>query len=84
MTGGGRGIDRAIALAYAREGAHVTLAARSGSEIEAMAKDVRSIGQRALALPIDVADPAQIEQMVDLTLDEFGTVDILVNNAGIV
>lgn len=84
VTGAGRGIGRAIALAYAREGAHAVVAARTASEIEAVAEEVRRLGQRALAMPTDMADPVQVERMVQRTLDEFGTVDILVNNAGVV
>ncbi|MFQ5340494.1 MAG: SDR family NAD(P)-dependent oxidoreductase [Anaerolineae bacterium] len=84
VTGGGRGIGRAIALAYAREGAHVVVAALTANEIEAVAEEVRGLDRRALAVLTDVADPAQVERMVQRTLDEFGAVDILVNNAGVV
>ena len=80
ITGGGRGIGRAIAVAFSQEGADVVVAARSRNEIEAVAQCLET---RALATPTDVSDPAQIQQLVDRTIAEFGRVDILVNNAGI-
>lgn len=83
ITGGGRGIGRAVALGYAREGAQVVVAARTQAEVNAVADEVRGLGQRALALTCDVADEAQIKEAVAKTLAEFGKVDILVNNAGI-
>jgi 3-oxoacyl-[acyl-carrier protein] reductase len=83
ITGGGRGIGRAVALGYAREGAHVVVAARTGSEVEAVADEVRALGQRALAVPCDVTDEAQVKTAISAALAEFGRVDVLVNNAGI-
>jgi 3-oxoacyl-[acyl-carrier protein] reductase len=83
ITGGGRGIGRAVALGYAREGAHLVVVARTQSEVAAVADEVRATGQRALAVTCDVADEAQIKEAVAQTLTEFGRIDILVNNAGI-
>ena len=83
VTGAGRGIGRATALALAREGAGVTLAARTAAEIEAVAEEIRALGREALAVPTDVADQAAVQAMVAHTIDRFGTVDILVNNAGV-
>jgi NAD(P)-dependent dehydrogenase (short-subunit alcohol dehydrogenase family) len=83
ITGGGRGIGRAVALGYAREGAQVALVARTQTEVEAVANEVRALGQRALALTGDVADEAQVKDVVAKTIAEFGKIDILVNNAGI-
>ena len=83
VTGAGRGIGRATALALAREGAGVTLAARTGAEIEAVAEEIRTLGREALAVPTDVADQAAVQAMVAQTIDRFGKVDILVNNAGV-
>ena len=80
ITGGGRGIGRAIAIAFSQEGADVVVAARSRNKIEAVAEGLET---RALAIPTDVSDPAQIQQLVGRTITEFGRVDILVNNAGI-
>ena len=83
VTGAGRGIGRATALAFARAGADVVLAARTGAEIEAVAEEVRQTGREALAVPTDVANKAAVVAMVQQTLDRFGKVDILVNNAGV-
>lgn len=83
ITGGGRGIGRETALAFAREGADVVLSARSVSEIEAVADEVRALGRRALAVSTDVAQKSQVDAMVKQTLDAFSKVDILVNNAGV-
>jgi len=77
VTGGGRGIGRAIAEAFAREGARVVVtAARQLKEIEAVAA---GIGGRALLA--DVASPAAVQRLADAVLTEFGRIDILVNNA---
>jgi NAD(P)-dependent dehydrogenase (short-subunit alcohol dehydrogenase family) len=82
ITGGGRGIGRAIALKFAGEGAAVVLAARTASEIEAVAREVRNAGDRAAAVPTDVADETQCQRVVREAEAQFGKVDILVNNAG--
>jgi len=87
ITGGGRGIGRAIALKFAEEGASVLVAARTASEVEAVAEEIRSRGLgtsgRAVALAADVSQPAGCEQIYRAAVDAFGAVDILVNNAGI-
>ena len=83
VTGGGRGIGRAAALAFAQEGAHLVLVARSVSEIEAVAEEVRSVGREALPVQTDVANKSDVDSMVQQTLERFGKVDILVNNAGV-
>ncbi len=82
ITGGGRGIGRAIALKFAKEGATVVVAARTKTEIDGVAKEVRAAGGRALAFSVDVADEKQCESAVLAARAEFGRVDILVNNAG--
>jgi 7-alpha-hydroxysteroid dehydrogenase len=82
VTGAGRGIGRGIALAFAEMGAHVVCAARSEAEIEAVAEEARRFGVRALAVPCDVTDPAQLEDVTRRTMEEFGRIDLLVNNAG--
>ena len=82
ITGGGTGIGRGAALVLARYGADVVLAARRPEPLETTAKDIEALGRRALALPTDVTDSAQCQQLVDTTLEEFGRVDMLVNNAG--
>jgi NAD(P)-dependent dehydrogenase (short-subunit alcohol dehydrogenase family) len=76
ITGGGRGIGRAIALAFAREGMRIAVAARTAEQVEQVA---REIGDGAIALVCDVADP----ESVALMFERVGDVDILVNNAGI-
>lgn len=83
ITGGGRGIGRATALAFAAEGADIVLAARTDGEISAVAEEVRALGKRALAIPTDVQHKVAVDAMVAQTLDTFGKVDILVNNAGV-
>jgi 7-alpha-hydroxysteroid dehydrogenase len=82
VTGGGRGIGQAIALAFAEQGADVVISARTESEIEATARRARDVGRRALAVPCDVTTAAQLDALVERTLGEFGRVDLLVNNAG--
>ena len=83
VTGGGRGIGRAIALAFAREGAHVAVTARTGVELAAVAAEIRALGRQALAVPCDVAERAQVDAAVRQVADGLGAVEILVNNAGI-
>jgi 3-oxoacyl-[acyl-carrier protein] reductase len=84
VTGGGRGLGRAAALALAQEGAKVTVAARTVIEIEKVAGEIRALGRRALAIQTDVSDAAAVKAMVGETVDQFGTVDILVNCAGVI
>lgn len=83
VTGAGRGIGRAIALAFAREGAHLVLAARTLHEVKATAEGVRALGRRALSLRTDVSQKQDVEAMVASTLAEFSRIDILVNNAAV-
>jgi NAD(P)-dependent dehydrogenase (short-subunit alcohol dehydrogenase family) len=82
VTGGGRGLGREMALAFAEEGANLVLVARTQSEIETVAQEVRALGRRALAVPTDVSVEEQVNRMAQRTADEFGRIDILVNNAG--
>ena len=82
VTGSGRGIGRAIALAYAGEGADLCLAARTSSQIESVAKEVRALSRRAVAVQADVTDRHQVDELATKVADAFGRVDILVNNAG--
>ena len=83
ITGGGRGIGKAVALAYAREGADIAVVARSSHEIEQAVSDVKDLGRRALAIQADVSQPADVKRMVAAVLEEFGKVDILFNAAGV-
>jgi NAD(P)-dependent dehydrogenase (short-subunit alcohol dehydrogenase family) len=83
ITGGGRGIGEAIALAMAREGARLALAARTAIEVEQVAGRVRSGGGQAVAMAADVSRLADVERLVALAMDTYGQVDILVNAAGV-
>ena len=83
VTGGGKGIGKAIALAFAAEGATVVVAARTRSKLEETVKEIESKGGRAKAVQTDVSDEKQVQQMVAQTVDEYGQIDILVNNSGI-
>ncbi|MET0593680.1 MAG: glucose 1-dehydrogenase [Polyangiaceae bacterium] len=82
VTGASAGIGRGAALAFAEVGAHVVVAARTEDKLERVAATIREGGTRALAVACDVNDPAQVKQVVDRTIAEFGRVDIVVNNAG--
>lgn len=83
VTGGGQGIGLAIAVGMAKAGADVVVTSRNQANIEKAAEQIRGIGRRSLAIQCDVAEREQIQNVVKLTMDEFGRIDILVNNAGI-
>jgi NAD(P)-dependent dehydrogenase (short-subunit alcohol dehydrogenase family) len=83
VTGSGRGIGRAIALAFAREGASVAVNSLHGETAEPTAEDVRRLGRKAVAIVADVSVEDQVNAMVDRTVQELGGLDILVNNAGV-
>jgi len=83
ITGGGRGIGRAIALAFAREGAHVAVVARSQSQVDAVAAEARALGRKAVALACDIGDRGQVDATVRAAVEALGPIQILVNNAGI-
>jgi 3-oxoacyl-[acyl-carrier protein] reductase len=82
ITGGSKGIGKAIATAFSEAGASVALAARGREDLDQAAKEIEAAGGRALAVPTDVTDPKQAQRLVERTVAELGTVDILVNNAG--
>jgi NAD(P)-dependent dehydrogenase (short-subunit alcohol dehydrogenase family) len=82
ITGGGRGIGRAISRKFASEGAAVVVAARTTSEIETVAQEIRDAGGRASAVRTDVADEQQCGHLVRTAEAQYGRIDILVNNAG--
>jgi 7-alpha-hydroxysteroid dehydrogenase len=82
VTGAGQGIGRGIALGLAEAGAHLVLAARTLSDLEAVAAEIDARGRRALVVPTDVTDSPALEVLVAQTVAEFGRLDILVNNAG--
>ncbi len=82
ITGSGRGIGRAIALAYAREGAKLALAARNESELQETVSVVSELGAEALAVRTDVTSQKDTERLADRVVERFGRIDLLVNNAG--
>jgi 3-oxoacyl-[acyl-carrier protein] reductase len=84
VTGGARGIGRAIALALAREGADVAICDIDLKGAEEVARRVRELGRRGLAFKADISQREEVRGMVQEILNHFGRVDILVNNAGII
>ncbi|QSW98090.1 SDR family NAD(P)-dependent oxidoreductase [Haloterrigena alkaliphila] len=82
VTGGGRGIGRAIATELAAAGAAVVPSARSRGEIEAVASEIEDDGGEALAVAADVTDPDAVDDVIERTADAFGGIDVVVNNAG--
>lgn len=83
ITGAGRGIGRAMAIAFAREGARVVAAARSEDEIAETAWLVQELGREAVALPVDVRSAASLATLVEQALAAFGHIDVLVTSAGV-
>jgi NAD(P)-dependent dehydrogenase (short-subunit alcohol dehydrogenase family) len=83
ITGAGRGIGRAIAGAFASEGAKLALAARTRAELDETARMVQNAGAETLVVLADVTDESDVKSMVEQTLARFQTIDILVNSAGI-
>lgn len=82
ITGAGKGIGAAIARAFAEAGADVVLGARTRSDLDSVGADVTALGRRALVVPTDVMEEAQLKNLVDEAMGAFGRIDILVNNAG--
>jgi len=83
VSGSGRGIGRAIALRYAREGAKVVVADLDERNVRAVADEIRALNAQTEPLQVDVSDPKQTAAMVARAVDRFGRLDILVNNAGV-
>ncbi len=82
VTGGGTGIGRATALAFARTGARVAICGRRPEPLASVEAEIGSVGGECLALPADVREPEAVEELVERTLERYGAVDVLVNNAG--
>ena len=82
VTGSGRGIGRAIAIAYAAEGADLVLAARSAAELAAVAAEIRGLGGNAVVVPADVTRREAVDDLAGAVRRKFGRLDVLVNNAG--
>ncbi len=83
VTGGSRGLGRAIALAFADAGADVALASRSLDVLDQVAEEIRSKQRDAFTVEVDVAESESVARMVNATLAHFGRIDILVNSAGV-
>jgi len=83
ITGAGRGIGRAISVAFAREGANLVLLSRTLPELQRTAAEIRALNRRALVLKTDVSSREEVERSIDSAVREFGTIDILVNNAAV-
>lgn len=84
VTGAGSGIGKAIAIAYAKEGADVCVVGRTLSKVQDTAREIEKTGRKALALKADISKIPEIEEMIKAAIKHFKRIDILVNNAGIV
>ncbi len=82
ITGGGRGIGRAVALGFAKEGADVVVAARTEGEISEARNEIIQLDRRSSAIVCNVSDEDQVKNLIEETLNIYGKIDILVNNAG--
>ncbi|KRD12918.1 3-ketoacyl-ACP reductase [Flavobacterium sp. Root901] len=83
ITGAGKGIGKAIAIALAKEGVNVILVARTQADVDKLAAETNKLGVKSLALSADVSDINSVNAAVEKALAEFKTIDILINNAGI-
>lgn len=83
VTGAGRGIGRSIALALARNGAQVSLAARTEAELKVVQSEIEAFGGQAASFPADISQESEAISLLHNTIERFGRLDILVNNAGI-
>jgi len=83
ITGGGRGIGKAIALGFANQGAHIVVAARTESEVISVAEKINELGRDSLGIVCDISDENQVKNLMDMTIQHFRKIDVLINNAGI-
>ncbi len=83
VTGAGRGIGKSIALALAKEGANVAVAARTEKEIDEVSRQIKAMGRKSIPIRADVSSEADVRLLMSETVEELGTIDILINNAGI-
>jgi NAD(P)-dependent dehydrogenase (short-subunit alcohol dehydrogenase family) len=84
ITGGSRGLGLVMAREFANEGAKIAICARDPKELDLALEDLRGRGAAAFGFPCDVTDRAQVNEMVRLVRDKFGSIDVLVNNAGVI
>jgi NAD(P)-dependent dehydrogenase (short-subunit alcohol dehydrogenase family) len=82
VTGGSKGLGKAVADRFAEAGATVVVASRNEDQLRLAVEDIAARGGTALAIPTDVAEPSQVEELMARTIGEVGSIDILVNNAG--
>ncbi len=82
VTGGGRGIGRAIALGFAKLGANVVIASRNMENLEPTKAEIEALGVGCLAVPMSIREVDQVESLVQQSIDKFGAIDCLINNAG--
>jgi NAD(P)-dependent dehydrogenase (short-subunit alcohol dehydrogenase family) len=83
ITGGGRGIGKAAALAFAKEGAQVAICGRNPANLEAVAAELRALGAKVVAESCDVTNEGQVADFIAAVLKEFGQIDVLINNAAV-
>jgi 3-oxoacyl-[acyl-carrier protein] reductase len=83
ITGGGRGIGKAIAFGFANQGAKIVVASRTESEVLAVAEQINKTGKDCLGFICDITDENQVKNLIDATLKKFQKIDVLINNAGI-
>ncbi|HLD77575.1 MAG TPA: SDR family NAD(P)-dependent oxidoreductase, partial [archaeon] len=83
VTGASRGLGRAVALRFVREGSRVAICSRSPQEIEVVAKEIRRLNGEVLAVKADVSQERDVDRLISMTLKIFGQIDALINNAGI-
>jgi NAD(P)-dependent dehydrogenase (short-subunit alcohol dehydrogenase family) len=83
VTGASQGLGRALALAFAREGASIVVNSRSEERIRPVAREAESLGAEVLALAADVSKSADVERLIGATVERFERIDVLVNNAGV-
>lgn len=82
VTGAGKGIGKLAALAIAKEGATVVVVSRTKSDLDQTVAEIEADGGKGLAVPADLTDSAQVQNMVDTVMEKYGRIDILINNAG--
>ncbi len=83
ITGAGGGISKAMAHAFAEDGANLALVDLNVTSLDAIKKEVEATGGKAIALPIDLTYPGALDSMVEETVRQLGSIDVLINNAGI-